>query len=257
MNNALKRILFFILAGCVSTAFLACNSSADVHPKDMDSTITVPDSATVIPDTGKHLVDTSHHTISDGSKPGKSAILGYSYFPIIKRNETKDINVYVSIIHPESEVRSTLKLIVNEQTQHPITKEDTSAIYTINVIVYKSLDISLVDPAGDFTITRIHPADKQQIDTINGNRWHWTINTKTDKKETKLILKVVAQKPEGVTEQFEDKTIVLNVQIDPNIVRTFFNYLTDNPKVTIPILVSLIGFIGVYLRYRWGKKKES
>jgi hypothetical protein len=170
------------------------------------------------------------------------------------RNETKDVNVYVSVKFPTSLIRDTLRSIVIEQTNH-YADRDTSIIYTTNVIWYKTLDITLVDPAGDFTITPIHPANKQVVDTINGNRWRWTITTKTDKKVVTMIMKVIAAKEDGTIDRFDDKTIIINVKIDKNVIRVFIDYLLDNPKVSIPILVSLFAFLGWYIKYRLDKKK--
>jgi hypothetical protein len=71
------------------------------------------------------------------------------------------------------------------------------------------------------------------------------------------VLKVIAEKPGGIKDKFEDKTIPITVKISGNIFRSFFNYLTDNPKVSIPILVSLFGFLGWYIKYRLDKKKKG
>ena len=226
-------------------------------PRDSTDSSAAIDTTVLPPgdSTGGPVIDTLTHVVRP--VPGKSATLGYSYFPEMSRGEIRDVNVYVSVKNPSSRIRDTLQVIVNEQNPSPSSREDTSVIYTINVMVYEALDISLVDPAKDFTITAIHPSDRQVIDTVDGNRWHWTISTTTDKKTARLVLKVIAEKPGGIKDKFEDKTIPINVKISGNIVRTFFNYLTDNPKVSIPILVSLFGFLGWYIKYRLDKKKKT
>ena len=189
------------------------------------------------------------------SLPGarKSATLGYSYPVKMYRGEAKNINVYVLIRNQESRIRDTLKAIVNEQSPDD---DDSVTINITNVIWYKTLSITLLDPAGDFTIMPVHNLDKQTIDTIDGNKWRWSIKTTTDKKITEMILKVVAEKEDGTIDHFDDRTIHIQIQIDRNIIRRFINYLTDNPAVSVPILVSLFGFLGWYIKRRYDKGKE-
>jgi len=255
----------------VSTAYLvimvascACNSgtvestteTTAPAPTDALPTTTNPintassghvDTATVGP------VDSST-TTPPVNLPGtrKSATLGYSYPVKMYRGESKNINVYVLIRNQESRIRDTLKAIVNEQSSND---DDSVNIYITNVIWYKTLSINLIDNAGDFTITPVHNSDKQVIDTIDGNLWRWAIKTTTDKKVTELILKVIAEKEDGTTDRLDAKTIHIQIQIDRNIIRRFINYLTDNPAVSVPILVSLFGFLGWYIKRRYDKNK--
>jgi hypothetical protein len=173
MNNS-RRILYAYLPIILSLIILSCNNDASMPSDIRDSTVAVDSTATVPPDSsGFPTVDTIHTIIPViRPVPGKSATLGYSYFPEMSRGETRDVNVYVSVKNPSSRIRDTLQVIVNEQNPAPASKQDTSVIYTINVIVYEALEISLVDPAKDFTITAIHPSERQVIDTVDGNRWH-------------------------------------------------------------------------------------
>jgi hypothetical protein len=101
----------------------------------------------------------------------------------------------------------------------------------------------------------VHDDSIQIIDTVDGNWWRWAIKTTTDKKVTQMILKVVAKKEDGTTNRLDSKTIHIQIQIDRNIIRRFVNYLTDNPAVSVPILVSLFGFLGWYIKRRYDKKK--
>lgn len=197
------------------------------------------------------LIQQPDNTLS--AKP-KSALFGYSYFKKMRRHEVRDINAYVSISNPKSFILDTLKAIVSEQINN---LSDTSLvdIKMTNVILYKMLTVSLVDPAGDFTITPIHPSARQTIDTVNGNHWRWSVKTNTDKKQVTMILNATATRPDGTEDKFNARTIIIAVQIDQNIIRRFFNYLSDNPEVSIPILVSLIGFIGWLIKYRLEKRK--
>ncbi|MEO5562728.1 MAG: hypothetical protein ABIR18_04815 [Chitinophagaceae bacterium] len=253
MKRSLFNYLTILCISVVLTGSMSCNNDGETRPDMMDSAATDP---TTSPDSIIVISPDTTHTAELPQGSRKSATLGLSYFPVMHRNETKDVNVYVSVKFPSSLVRDTLRSIVIEQTNH-YADHDTSIIYTINVIWYKTLDITLVDPAGDFTITPIHPANNQIVDTINGNRWRWTITTKTDKKVVTMIMKVIAAKEDGTIDRFDDKTIVIKVKIDKNVVRVFIDYLLDNPKVSITILVSLFGFLGWYIKYRMDKKNKK
>lgn len=255
--------LVIIIASCScnsesteTTTETTAPASTDVAP----STGVVPTSTDAAPTT-ENPVDTitsspvdSIVTIPPVNLPGtrKSATLGYSYPLKMYRGESKNINVYVLIKNQEGRIRDTLKAIVNEQSSND---GDSATIVITNVIWYKTLSINLIDNAGDFTITRVHNSDKQVIDTIDGNWWRWAIKTTTDKKITEIILKVIAEKEDGTTDRLDARTIHIQIQIDRNIIRRFINYLTDNPAVSIPILVSLFGFLGWVIKRRYEKNK--
>ena len=233
----------------VTPTYTDAAPSTHVTPASTDATPTTKnrvDTVTVVP------VDST--AVPPVNLPGtrKSATLGYSYPLKMYRGESKNINVYVLIRNQEGRIKDTLKAIVNEQSSND---GDSVSIVVTNVIWYKTLSINLIDPAGDFTITPVHNSDKQVIDTIDGNWWRWAIKTTTDKKVTEMILKVIAEKEDGTTDRLDAKTIHIQIQIDRNIMRRFINYLTDNPAVSVPILVSLFGFLGWYIKRRFDKNK--
>ena len=270
INN---RILASVVYLSIVVTFYSCNAdtvdtSTSPGPPPLD-TVTTTDAAPATTDVFPASTDAAPATtnpvdtftttpVDSGSAPSlprarKSATLGYSYPVKMYRGESKNINVYVLIRNQESRIRDTLKAIVNEQSSDD---DDSVTINITNVIWYKTLSITLLDPAGDFTITPVHHSDKQVIDTIEGNKWRWSLKTTTDKKITEMILKVVAEKEDGAIDHFDDRTIHIQIQIDRNIIRRFINYLTDNPVVSVPILVSLFGFLGWYIKRRVEKGKE-
>ena len=269
---SIYRALFWVYLAIL----VSCNSgSNDVHDVHADSPQPVrQDTPTIVKvDTGgiRHPDSTRHPTIirehplvRRDTPPGpgplppaekKSATLGYSYPLSIPRGETRYINAYVTIKYPASFIKDTLKEIIIEQKGDYSEKKDTIVIYPRNIIFYRSLSVSLVDPSNDFAITRIHNADTQVVDTTNGNRWQWSISTKTDKKAASLILKATGMGPDGAPDIFDPKTIRIKITVDPYITRSFFDYLTDNPAVSVPLIVAFLGFIGWLIKYWLGRKK--
>lgn len=184
----------------------------------------------------------------------KSAVLGYSYFTTIKRNELKNIRAYLNINFPESKVRDTLRKIERLQ-QVDIKDKDTNIINTLNINLYDYIEVNLLDPAKDYTITPVnHTADKQKVDTIKGNNWGWSVLTKTDKNATSLILKVTAYMPDS-TAELDNRVIPIRIKLEKNIFRKLWTVLLDDPKYfLVVILVPLIAFLGK--RYLAGKKRE-
>lgn len=187
----------------------------------------------------------------------KNAFLGYSYPLLVPRGETRNINAYVTIRNSTSFIKDTLKEIIIDQQGEYSEKKDTIVIFPNNILFYKSLQVTLLDPSNDFTIVRIHNTDSQEVDTINGNRWQWSITTRSSKKVATLLLKAVGMGRDGTPDKFDDKNIPIRIAIDPTITRGFFNYLTDNPAISVPIIVAFLGFIGWLIKWWLGKKKEE
>jgi hypothetical protein len=228
--------------------FFSCNNESE-KIETKDSVAVKPgtsDTAVVTP------VDTT--TIAKIVKR-KSANIAYSYFNSIKRNDLKYIGAYLSIKMPEAKARETLRKIEREQHINS-ENEDSSIIRSLNIpLVYDSVEIELMDPAADYTIVKTgHKKDKQRIDTVNGNKWEWSVLTKTDKKSTTLILKITAYLPEG-SEELENRSIPIRIKLEQSIVRKLWAVLLDDPKYLLTvILVPLIAFFGK--RY-FDKKKKA
>jgi hypothetical protein len=216
----------------------------DTTPNILD-TVDIEKPATV--DTPSSMPDTISPT---GETPNsKSATLGYSYPLTLKKGEIGDINVKVEIKNPNSTLRDQLKNILISQSIDHNPKGDTIVIYSENIPFYKELNVTLSDDAKDFEIATKHLHDTQVIDSVSGNSWHWTIIPKTDKKKAQLMLKIVATDVNDNARVFEPKRIFINIKLDNETgLRRLINYLWDNPAVSLPILISLSGFIGFLIR---------
>lgn len=176
----------------------------------------------------------------------KSAVLGYSYIREMERYETKNINVYISVNNPGSFIVDTLKKIIKSQASD-LSDTAMAALDTQNVSFYKYLDIKLIDPDSAFKITRIHSQDKQIIDSLMDNRWRWTIRALTENPQALLILKVIAERPNGNVERLQDINIPIRIKIVPpqNVIRKIWAFLGDNPEYFLTaILIPLAVYFG-------------
>jgi hypothetical protein len=168
------------------------------------------------------------------SKPKeKSASMGYSYPYNIKRNATRNINVYVTVHHPESAAKDTILRTLAEQ-KVMVSGTDSDVVEVISIPVYQKIGVWLIDPDSLFHKTRIDD-EVQVIDAVHGNHWRWTISTSTDRPSGTLVLKTHTFGPNG---RFKDKNIVIPVVIDnEGYFRRLWIYLLDNPALLITLLI--------------------
>lgn len=196
-----------------------------------------------LPDTIAHRMDSAtvapiRDTVigsSGTSVKARSGVLGYSYFKSMRQNETRNINAYVTIINSSTWVIDTLKEITSEIL--PERKSDTSSIFTENIVLFKSLNIDLLDPNSDFVIKPVHENSRQVIDSLAGNFWTWAITPKTNKAKSRLILRVVAERPDGSQQVFRAKEIPINISLDRGLLRTVYLWLYNNPEKTLVLIL--------------------
>lgn len=185
-----------------------------------------------------------------------SATLGYSYSKKMKLEDTKDLRVTVRIDGTAAQVRKQIRTIENMELGI-IPKKDTSTIGIVqNITAYKTLEISLQYDKADFTITPVETEERQELDFVNGNNWHWTVRALGEKSRTaKVILKIFAEGTDGK----KSKPFIKNVDIE---------ILIDDPKTPVdkvlewigknimPLLSILIIPLVIFL-YNKRKKKED
>lgn len=248
----MRRTAYLLL--CVF--FFSCNNDAEkTEPVVHDSAAVEGNDSTVIhTDTAIIKSDSVIKPVIPPAKKPKSASIAYSYFTAIKRNEVKNINVRLDINNPESVTRTALKEIEKKQLLNS-RDADTNFTSTLSIPLYDSVEVNLQDPANDYTLSRInHSKDKQKVDTVNGNLWGWTVLTKTDKKETRLILKITAYMPSG-EEVLDNRSIPIRIQLEQTMLRKLWATLLDDPKYFLTmILVPLIGYLG---KKYFDKKKAA
>lgn len=262
MSMHAMRLLFFLTMLFV---LLACSNNksseeTEAYPGSQDSAyFEVGEDTTEFPgpgqlDTASFPVDTATNAPAEEQAQLKSAKLGYSYPPHLKKDEIGDINVVVEIKNPSSALKAQITKIITEQSFGQNPKGDSIVIYSEDIDFYKDISISLEDDAGDFKIAAKHLNDTQAIDSIAGNRWHWTIIPITDKELAQLNLKVVAADFNGNAKVFQPKRIFIDIRLDHVTgIRKLINYLWSTPSVSIPILVSIFGFLGFLIRRKLGE----
>lgn len=147
---------------------------------------------------------------------------------------------------------------INGEQNISNSPNDTFRVFTENIVLYRFLTLTLIDPKGNFEIKPIHDSDRQEIDLDEGNRWDWIITTKTSDKTGLLILKVKAEKPDRATTQFRDRQIPIVIEIDnSSVLRQIWIYLTDHPEYILgAIFLPIIGYFSKKLIER-KKKGES
>ncbi len=244
------RNLFFVLLSAI--VFNACNNAEEKYEP---STNAVDSAVTAKVDTAVS-VDTAGPRLPENELQKKYGILGYSYFKAMRQHETRNINAYISIANPANRVIDTLKEVNSDVVAK--RKNDTASIFTQNLILYKYSDVTLIDADSNFIIRQIHENSRQKIDSVSGNFWTWAITPKTNKTTATLILKVIAEKPDGSREAFQVKTIPININLDPGIFRSVYSWLYENPeKLLVLILIPLVAFFWKQITALFGKKKAD
>lgn len=114
-----------------------------------------------------------------------------------------------------------------------------------NFLVYKYVEVSLLQNDSDFIQKPLQLSDRQEVDTINGNKWVWNITPKTTKKHASLTLRVIAEKTNGNRESFESQNIAIDIIIDKNLTRNVWDWMMENPGKTLTlVIIPLIAFFG-------------
>lgn len=255
----MKNLLVVCLLAIIINA---CNNAEETYPATVDTTVTAPsdsikllDTTTARVDTAV-MVDTVRPSIPEDEPLKKYGVLGYSYFKAMRQNETRNINAYISIVNPANKVIDTLKEVNSDVVAK--RKNDTASIFTQNLILYKYADVILVDADSNFTIRQIHENSRQKIDSVSGNFWTWAITPKTKNTTATLILKVVAEKPDGSREAFQVKNIPISINLDPGIFRSVYSWLYENPeKLLVLILIPLVAFFWKQITGFLGKRKKT
>lgn len=175
----------------------------------------------------------------------KSGRLMCSYSHVMTKGTSDFVNVYVSIKNSESKILDTLKKIVAAQQ----SVGDTTSIKYLtnnNILLYKNLTIKLVDPDSAFIITNGHSNETQEVRDTRDNLWNWTVQPTTSNKEAILIVKITAETPDGIRENFDDQYLHLKIHIDDSrIFRRLRVWIQDHVnEVIVLMIIPFLGFIG-------------
>lgn len=199
----------------------------------------------------------------------KNAVLGFSYFPQIAQNETRDLRVFVKVQGDGKSVTRKLKEIEQEDLQ--FTKTDDSSIVCIvkNIEAYKKLSIKPIYDFEDFRITRVEDdiqgfvttdPNEQVLDFENGNYWHWKIKAIAKTSHIgNITLLIKAETPEGQKIKLAERQINIKIGIKEasfsekvyKLADTHFKEILS--LVIIPLFLVLVNFI----RKRYFAKPED
>lgn len=228
--------------------FFSCNNS---EMKTSTESSALADTSVMAPidqlDSIKHF-DTSDSSISPTDRPAhepdepgsfqrkkREAVFGYSFFKKIQQNESRPVYAYVSIINAISKVIDTLKQI--NATEIPERKSDTAVIFARNMFVFKAISVHLINAGDSDFIIKSFSEPRQIIDSLDGNSWSWEVTLLTHKKNSKLIMNVVVEKPDGSREPFSIINIPIVIQLDKQIGRIIWDWIMRNPEKAITIII--------------------
>jgi hypothetical protein len=163
---------------------------------------------------------------------------------------------YVTIVDSELLIRSRLQADAST-AEGKDAKDDTIIVYPRDISFYRSIHLSLTDPAGDFKITPVQSSDTQAVDPYYGSRWQWTLYTETDKPTARLVLMAHGLRSEGAPDDLDNRVIPVSIVIQSNILRTIMVYISDSPAVSVPAIIAFLGFIGWLIKHFLSKGKEE
>lgn len=154
----------------------------------------------------------------------KNAVLGFSYFPQIPQDETRDLRVFVKVQSNDRQVKDKLKAIEKEDLE--FTKTDDSSVVCIvkNIEAFKKLSIKPVYDTEDFRITRVDDdvqsfydtdPNEQILDFRNGNYWHWKVKAIAKSPHMgNVTLLIKAETPQGQKIKLAERQINIKIGID-------------------------------------------
>jgi hypothetical protein len=175
----------------------------------------------------------------------------------MKLEDTKDLRVTVRVDGTVAEVRRQIRDIENQELDI-VPKKDTSTIGIVqDITAYKTLEISLQYDPADFTITPVETEERQELDFVNGNNWHWTVRAIGEKSRTsKIILKIFAEGKDGKKSKPFIKIVNIEILISEPV--TPMNKIGDwISKNLMALLSTLIIPLVVFLYGRRKKKAEE
>ncbi|MFN3445725.1 MAG: hypothetical protein ACK44D_08295 [Bacteroidia bacterium] len=178
------------------------------------------------------------------------ATLCYSYFTRIAVNETKDVNVIVSMDNDAENLLHQIQDIVEEQEHQVIEEIKHDSQNCIRIKPYKKLTIELNDLDGCFEIY-CKDSQTQEMDTLHNISWRWTIKPKSeiDRESARLVVRISGEEHGGRIRKIREKDIKLDIIIPPDsFCRKMVSFLYNNPEslltlLLIPIFKYLFGLI--------------
>lgn len=244
----------FPLTLLLALAVFACMQGPPKH-----EITSLPPETAMLADSTQSARPTDAKSAGENATPLRTARLGYNFPPEMKRNESKDINVYVSLVNTSGVVRENLMRIVTLQQNSRTGEPIRDSILVADISVYSRLRVDLLDPDSAFRVKRVFGEVWQIIDSTGDNRWRWNVVARTDARRAKLVVKVIAETPEGATRDIDDRTFFIRIKMVGfgQVIRSWLVYLQDNPGMVLTvILIPLIGYFGKRYLDRRAKRRK-
>ena len=199
----------------------------------------------------------------------KNAVLGFSYFPKILQNETRDLRVFVQIQGDEKNVSRKLKTIEKEDLQFTKTEDSSIVCIVKDIETYKKLSIKPIYDTDDFKVTKVDDGldisnekdvNEQELDFVKGNYWHWKIKAiAPTARMGNVTLLIKAETPQGQKVKLAERQI--NIKIDINQPKLSFSekvykLADDHFKEILSLIIIPIGLYLInFFRKKFAAKK--
>ncbi len=165
--------------------------------------------------------------------------LCYSYFTSIAINETKDVNVVVSMDKESDIMIRKIQNIVEEQEGKIIEDIKNDSQACIKIKEYKTLAVELIDISKCFEIIS-NDSQTQDLDRTSDINWRWTIKPKKDidSEIARLVIRITGGGEDGKTRKIKEKDIRLDIKIPPiSFWRKMLVFLYNNPELLLTLLL--------------------
>ncbi len=215
-------------------------------------------------------VEVSPEAPAEEEKP-KNAVLGFSYFPQIPQDETRDLRVFVKVQSNDRQVTDKLKAIEKEDLE--FTKTDDSSVVCIvkNIEAFKKLSIKPIYDTEDFRITRVDDdvqsfydtdPNEQILDFRNGNYWHWKVKAIAKSPHMgNVTLLIKAETPQGQKIKLAERQINIKIGIDApklSLSRKAYQFADAHFKEILSlIIIPLALYLFNLIRKKYMLKKED
>ncbi|MGN6398357.1 MAG: hypothetical protein ACTHMI_22485 [Mucilaginibacter sp.] len=187
----------------------------------------------------------------------KTGTLGYHYSPAMAIHETQEINVYLSPNNSKSAIRDTIhKILVDEDPNR--NPNDTGKIeFKEQIPLYRHVTMQLLPLDSGILIRKLPDMNRQEVDTVRGNTWSWSVYANSaEKEQSTLALVITSENPDHIEKRF----IHIKIHVEDNVFRIFYNYLIGHPgdfilKILAPAIAAIWGVI--FWKRRSGAKKDG
>lgn len=187
----------------------------------------------------------------------KTGTLGYHYNPAMTIHETQEINVYLSPNNLKSAIRDTIRKILIDEDPNRAPNDTGKIEFKEQIPLYRHVTMQLLPLDSGILIRKLPDMDRQEVDTVHGNTWSWSVYANSaEKEQSTLALVITSEKPDRIEKRF----IHIKIHVEDNVFRIFYNYLIGHPgdfilKMIVPAIAAIWGVI--FWKRRAAAKKDG